>query len=216
MEATERAVERLTEDHTEYEGGKAVEHSPLLIELAESASAQDGRGSGAGGAGIPINLGVLALQDHIGGKLKLMRAALFLPKSKDLIEGTKEAWKAAEAGRANGEVDDTAWARFTSEFPDWVSRITEEVSPPTSTEMMAACPECGETRAFVRGDTVTAVVVKWYPEELDRAPIAKCRFCDHQWVGWGAMHLDLAMVDTEVLARLGIDLNNFGIKKLVL
>lgn len=210
MQDTERAVERLTEDHTEFEDGKPVEHSPLLIELAESASAQDGRGSGSGGAGIPINLGVLALQDHIAGKLKQMRAALFLPFSRDLVAGTREAWKTAQDGRSNGSVDDAAWDKFTAEFPDWVRRITEEVSPPTSTEMVTPCPECGERRAFVRGDTVAAVIVKWYPEELDRAPIAKCRFCDHQWVGWGAMHFDLEMVNSDVLSRLGVDVSSFA------
>lgn len=215
MEATNRAVVRLTEAHTEFEDGKTVERSPLLAELADSATAQDGRGSGGGGAGIPINLGVIALQDHIARKLKQMQAALYMRPVKDLVEATKTVWAYARTERAGGRIDDTAWEQFEREFPDWVHRITEEVSPPTSTEMIAPCPECGETRAFLRGDTVTAVVVKWYPEELDRAPIGKCRFCDAEWVGWGAMHYNLDVVDRGALAKLGIDVSLFKSKILL-
>lgn len=211
METTaSRAVERLTQAHTEMEGGKLVERAPLLIELAESATAQDKRGSGGGSNGIPINLAVIALQDHIARQLKKIRDAYQLPFTKDTLAGTREAWQHARTERAGGRVDDTAWENVCAEFPDWVHRITEEVSPPASTEMMAPCPECGETRAFLRGDTVTAVVVKWYPEELDRAPIGKCRFCDAQWVGWGAMHYDLDFVDRGVLAKLGVDVTRFA------
>ena len=215
MEATSRSVERLTEDHTEWEDGKAVERSPLLIELAESATAQS-RGSGAGGAGVPINLGVIELQDHIRAKLKLMREALLMEPEKDLIVSTKQVWVKASDERTGGRMDDAAWGRYGAEFPDWVRRITEEVSPPASTEMITECPECGERRAFLRGDTVAAVIVKWYPDELHRAPHAKCRFCGHEWTGWGAMNLDLKLVNVDVLATLGVDLNNFGIKSLLL
>ncbi|MBC9953252.1 hypothetical protein ICM05_01135 [Leucobacter sp. cx-42] len=209
METTERAVTRLTTTHTEYEGGRAVERAPLLFELSECASAQDGRGSGSGGAGIPINLAVIALQDRISGKLKQMREALNLPPRAGVLESTAEVWACAKVERSGGRIDDHAWERFEAEFPDWVRRITEEVSPPASTEIITPCPECGETRAFLRGDTVTAVVVKWYPDELDRAPVAKCRFCDHQWVGWGAMKFNLGAVNEDVLSTLGIDVNAF-------
>ena len=215
MESTDRAVVRLTEAHTEHENGKAVERGPLLVELAESATAQGARGSGSGGAGIPINLGVIALQDHIASKLKQMQLALFMRQIKDPIEATKAVWAFVVTERAGGRIDDTAWERFEREFPDWVHRITEEVSPPTSTEMIAPCPNCGETRAFVRGDSVTAVVVKWYPEELDRAPIGKCRFCEAEWVGWGAMHYTLDVVDRGALAKLGIDVSVFAPKNLL-
>lgn len=215
MESTERAVVRLTEAHTEHEGGKAVERGPLLVELAESATAQGARGSGSGGAGIPINLGVIELQAHIGRKLKLMEKALFLRPVKDHVEATKAVWAYAKDERAGGRIDDAAWEQFEREFPDWVHRITEEVSPPASTEMIAPCPECGETRAIYRGDSVTAVVVKWYPEELDRAPIGKCRFCEAEWVGWGAMHYTLDVVDRGALAKLGIDVSVFAPKTLL-
>lgn len=209
MEAAARAVVRLTEHHTEYEAGQPVERAPLLIELAESATAQDKRGSGSGGAGIPINLGVLALQDFIRGRLSRLRNYLNLPATKEVLEGTREAWAYAQDERAGARINDEAWLKIEAEFPDWVQRITEEVSPPTTTEMIAPCPHCGETRAFLRGDTVTAVVVKWYPEELDRAPIGKCRFCEAEWVGWGAMHYDLEVVDRTALAKLGIDVSLF-------
>lgn len=210
MSDVERAVERLTQPHTEYVEGKAVEHSPLLVELTESASVQDGRGTGSGGVGIPINLAVIDLQDRIKRRLNMMRRALYLEPTKELVQGTIEVWDTAQSERAGGRVDDPAWDRIEAEFPDWVHRITEEVSPPTSTEVMTPCPSCGETRAFVRGDTVQAVVIKWYPEELDRAPLGKCRFCGHEWVGWGAMHYDLDVVNRDVLAKLGVDVSTFA------
>ncbi|MDI6023626.1 hypothetical protein QBL02_08720 [Leucobacter sp. UT-8R-CII-1-4] len=215
MESTERAVVRLTEAHTEHEGGKAVERGPLLVELAESATSQGARGSGGGGAGIPINLGVIALQDHIAGKLKQMQLALFMRQIKDPIEATIAVWAHAVTERHRGRIDDASWGWFVREFPDWVHRITEEVSPPSSIEMIAPCPSCGETRAVVRGDSVTAVVVKWYPEELSRAPIGKCRFCGAKWVGWGAMHYTLDVVDRGALAKLGIDVSVFIPKTLL-
>ena len=210
MEATARAVVRLTEHHTEYEAGQPVERAPLLIELAESATAQDKRGSGSGGAGIPINLGVLALQDFIRGRLSRLRNYLNLPATKEVLNGTREAWAYAQDERAGARINDEAWLKIEAEFPDWVHRITEEVSPPTTTEILAPCTSCGETKAWVRGDMVSAVVVKWYPEELDRAPIAKCRFCEFEGVGWGYMHYDLDVVNRDVLAKLGVDVNVFA------
>lgn len=210
MEATERAVVRLTQDHTEWEDGKPVERSPLLVELAESATAQDGRGSGSGGAGIPINLGVIAIQDHIKRRLSRLRNYLALPPTKDVLAGTVEAWAYAKDERAGQRITDEAWLKIEAEFPEWVQRITEEVSPPTTTEILTACTSCGETKAWVRGDMVSAVVVKWYPEELDRAPIAKCRFCEFEGVGWGYMHYDLDVVNRDVLAKLGVDVSKFA------
>lgn len=208
--ATDRAVERLTRPHTEFENGKAVERGPLLIELADSATAQTGRGAGSGGAGIPINLAVIALQDHITRKLRLMRDAFQMPRTRDPIDGTIEAWQTAKTERAGGRVDDAAWARIEAEFPDWVQRITNEINPPTTTEILTPCTSCGESKAWVRGDMVSAVVVKWYPEELDRAPIAQCRFCEFEGIGWGYMHYDLEVVNRDVLATLGIDVSNFA------
>jgi hypothetical protein len=210
LTATDRAVTRLTEPHTEWESNRPVERAPLLIELEDSATAQDKRGSGSGGAGIPINLGVIALQTHIKKRLKKMREGLFLPPARDIIGGTREAWERAKDERTGGRVDDTVWGNIETEFPDWVQRITEEISPPTTTEILAACTNCGETKAWVRGDMVSAVVVKWYPEELDRAPIAKCRFCEFEGVGWGYMHYSLDVVNRDVLAKLGIDVSNFA------
>lgn len=210
MQDTDRAVERLTENHTEHEGGRAVERAPLLIELAESATVQDGRGSGSGGVGIPINLGVLAVQDHIARRLRALRGWLGMTPTKDTLNGTAEAWAYAKTEWAGQRMSEEAWQRIEDEFPNWVKRITEEVSPPTSTEMITPCPECGESRAFLRGDTVTAVVIKWYPDELDRAPVGKCRFCDHEWVGWGAMHYDLETVNQDALAKLGINVASFA------
>lgn len=210
MEATERAVERLTLDHNEPVNGTDVDRSPLLLELIESATAQSGRGSGSDGAGIPINLGVLALQDLIRGRLNKLRKFLNLPTTKDELAGTIEAWEYAKDERAGARINDSAWEKIEDEFPDWVKRITAEISPPTSTEILTPCTECGEAKAWVRGDRVSAVVVKWYPEELDRAPIAKCRFCEFEGVGWGYMHYDLDVVNRDVLATLGIDVSNFA------
>ncbi len=216
MEATARAVVRLTEHHTEYENGTAVERAPLLVELADSATAQDARGSGGGGAGIPLNLGVLALQDFIRARLSRLRNYLNLPATKDVLAGTREAWAYAKGERAGDRINDEAWLRIEGEFPDWVHRITEEVSPPTTTEILAKCTSCGEDKAWVRGDRVSAVIVKWYPEELDRAPIAKCRFCEFEAVGWGAMHYDLDVVNPDVLAKLGVNVSTFARVNLLL
>lgn len=210
MQDTERAVVRLTEPHTEWVDGKPVERSPLLVELADSATAQNKRGSGSGGAGIPINLGVLALQDLIRGRLTRLRNYLNLTPTKDVLPGTREAWAYAKDERAGARINDEAWQRIEDEFPDWVRRITEEVSPPATTEILTACTNCGESKAWVRGDRVSAVVVKWYPEELDRAPVAKCRFCEFEGVGWGYMHYDLDVVNRDVLARLGVDVSVFA------
>lgn len=212
---TDEAVRKLTERHTEHVSGVTVEHDPLLIELQDSASAQSGRGTGGGGQGIPINLGVIEVQDHIRRRLALMRKAFNLTPTKNLIEGTREAWNTAKTERAGARVDDMAWERIEAEYVDWVRRITEEVAPPSVVEMVTPCPECDETRALLRGDEVQAVVVKWYPEELDRAPLGKCRFCGHEWVGWGSMHYDLEVVNRDALAKLGVDVSSFARVNLV-
>lgn len=220
MESTERAVVRLTEDHTEMTEAGATEWPPLLRWLEQSVTEMVKRGgAGSSGAGIPIDFEALRVLDDVKKACGQIREAMYLPKrGHGLISDVVEAWAASKQARNRQEVDDAQWAKITDELESWVSRIeAEQNMRPRKMELTVPCPNCGN-RWFEETPDEN------YPEDRDqkpavviefgegRAPVAECRVpaCEAMWAGWKQVAMlgftIQADMDLAVLEACGIKL----------
>ena len=220
MESTERAVVRLTEDHTEMTEAGPVEWPPLLDWLDQAVTEQVKRGSaGSGGTGSPIDMGALALLQRIEKGARQLREALYLPIMRDLKGALRDAWDSARTMRATGDLDDDQqWESITDAFPGWVLEIEQEWDDRTRRmELTVPCPRCS-TRWILEGDDGDAKAppkrraAVWIEYAEGRAPVAECRVadCAAMWVGWAEVaklgYTLGASQDGDVLAACGIDL----------
>lgn len=210
METTARAVERLTEPHTEMTDAGSVEWPPLIRWLETRVTEIVGRKGGSGAsAGVPLNTEALELLQHIEQRLKLILEAVYQHGTGDNINDIKLAWTAAVNERQGGRMDDGQWEKITGELEDWVLRIQAEDERPRKMELTVPCPRC-ETRWVEdeEGQRAAAVVIEFAP---GRAPVAECRVgeCGAMWAGWA----DVARLgftvgaeqNAEILAACGID-----------
>lgn len=211
---TARAVERLTEHHTEHTEAGAVEWPPLLLWLESRITEIVGRKGGASaGAGVPLNTDALELLQYIDRRLRMMREALFLPAQGGRIKDTVIVWEAAVAERNGNRMDDEQWGRITEELEGWVMRIEAEDDRPRRLEMTVPCPRCDTRWVLVEGERVSAVTVEFAE---GRAPVAECRAgeCGAMWAGWSDVaklgYIVGAEQNAAVLAACGIDIPMIG------
>ncbi len=219
MQDTERAVERLTTAHTEHTDAGPVEWPPLLTWLKSRVTEIVGRkGGSSAGAGVPLNAEALEVLNYIEGRYRLMCAAAFIAPTADIVAGVTRVWQILRDDRNGGRIDDSAWERIETEFPDWVTRIEAEDDRPRKMELTVPCPRCDERWVTEAVDPkrpdldkrVAAVVIEFAP---GRAPVAECRAseCGAMWAGWG----DVARLgftvgaeqDRAVLAAAGISVS---------
>lgn len=200
MEATSRAVVRLTEHHTELTEAGAVDWPPLLVWLNDAVTEQVKRGqAGSGGTGSPINTEALVILQRIETGMKQMRQALYLPPMRDLMAAVPDTWGRAQSYRHNGELEDQQWERICDAFQKWVADIEAEWDDRTRRmEVTVPCPSCGERWILEAdeddkhsvGKRRSAIIVEWAE---GRAPTAECRAAD----------CGLFQVGWEAVARLG-------------
>ena len=216
MEATARAVVRLTEDHTEHTEAGATEWPPLLVWLDTAVTEQVKRGqAGSGGSGSPIDMNALALLQRIEKGVKQMREALYLAPNKEIRAAVIEAWETAQQFRNRNELDDQQWERICEAFPEWVALIEQEWDDRTRMmEVTVPCPSCGERWILeddeAGGEKRRSAVIIEYAE--GRAPSAECRAadCGLFLAGWGDIaRLGFTLGATqniEILKACGINL----------
>ncbi len=209
MQNTERAVERLTEAHTEHTEAGMVEWPPLLVWLEQSITTIMGRSGGGSGDGLPLNTEALALQSFIDNRLAMLLKSLGHTRSGARSQDVAFAWEIAKSHRAQSMLDDHQWETVCDEFVDWVHRIEAEDDRARTMELTVPCPRCGVR--WVDGPTsrVAAVSVEF---KEGQAPVAECRNseCAAIWAGWAQMAVLGVSVDAtmnlEVLNACGIDL----------
>lgn len=210
MQATARAVERLTQAHTEHTDAGPVEWPPLLRWLQDRVTEVTRRGGGSGGQGIPLNDDALKVLDHVRDRVKMLGRALSFPLMGDVVADTSGLWSKSQDERAGGRVGDDQWEAICDEFPDWVHRIEREQEKPRKMELTVPCPRCDKLWLVDSLDRrVAAVVVEFSP---GMAPVAECRSeeCGAMWAGWA----DIARLgftvgatqDQAVLSACGIDI----------
>lgn len=215
MEATARAVVRLTEHHTEMTEAGAVEWPPLLVWLQTRVTEIVGRkGGSSAGAGVPLNTEALEVLGYIERRYRLMCEAAFIAPIHNLPAGVARVWEILKDDRAGGRMDDGQWERITHEFTDWVARIEAEDDRPRKLELTVPCPRCEKRWTLdEQGQRIAAITVVFSP---GRAPVAECRVedCGAMWAGWSEVaRLGFtvgAEQDAVVLAACGIDTPMFG------
>lgn len=219
--ATDRAVERLTQPHSDTHAGHVTEWPPLIDWIERAITEQVKRGgasSGDGDAG--IDEGALRIFNRIKYGVASIAKRLYLPKDgahpRVALPGV---WEAAHSYRVNGELDDELWEHVTEQIESWVADIEAEWEDrPSRMELTVPCPDCGHRWIVERADPNDpgaqdkrrpAVIVEY---ASGRAPVAECRVldCGGHWVGWeqvAALGSDLgAAQNLEVLEACGISL----------
>lgn len=190
MNATARAVERLTQTHTVHLEGAEYGCAPLLEQLREAISSSTGAGSGGGGGtgGNLLNLEALNLWEHIDGIVRGWLREWGLGHGGELTEALQRLPHAIQAQHAAGAIDDDFRERLEAAFDKWVYQIEDLFDPPHQKELTAPCPECGERHHLVqetdeRGTVIDTrqVAAVSIPVKRGRAVIAECRSCGAMW-----------------------------------
>lgn len=211
MEATARAVVRLTETHTEHTDAGPTEWPPLIVWLEQSVTEVVKRGgAGSNGAGIPIDFEALRLLDRIKRETVWIREALYMPRRVgSLLHDIAQAWARTKQLRGGGDVPDDQWERICEALEGWVSEIiAEQETRARKMELTVPCPAC-DTRWIIEGEDRKAAVVIEFGG--GRAPVAECRAegCERMWAGWEQVHtLGItvgAEPDLAVLKACGLD-----------
>ena len=205
MTDMQRAVERLTVEHTVHLDGNEYQCEPLIAQLREAISSSLGAGSGAGSgqAGGLLNTAAFTLYEHIDGIARGWTESLGWTGKGFLELHVLELPDLIQAAHARGDIDDDLRERLEAMFGQWVYQIEDLFDPPHEKELTAPCPTCGE-RFHIEGDTQQAAVV--IPVKRGRAIIAECRCCGAMWA-----------TETDLLALadgMGIDVDFVALREL--
>ncbi len=177
MQNIERAVERLTKDHTEILDGTVGTSGPLLEELRLARYPSLGKSVGGAGEGMMLNVQALGLYEHIDGAVRAWLAHYRHISTGDLVELTAQLHQVLRTEHAGGRLEDPD--RMFAMFSTWVHQIEDNFDPPHEYELTASCPECGEGHVKDEdGKQKRAVRV---PVKAGRAVIAECHACGRMW-----------------------------------
>lgn len=179
MEATARAVVRLTEEHTELVDGATGTCGPLLLMLWEARYPNLGGTKGGAGTGDILDLQAMTMYENIDGIVRSWLNHFREHSTGELIDLTKRLYVVLQAEHAGARLEDPD--RMFSMFPKWVAQIEDYFDPPKEYELTADCPECGSGRiANEDGAMKWAVRV---PVKIGRAVVAECHACGRMWAG---------------------------------
>ncbi|MCW2287023.1 hypothetical protein EDF60_1674 [Leucobacter luti] len=188
MQDTERAVERLTEIHTEMFDGAAGISAPLLELLREARYPNLGRTKGGGGSGDMLDTQAVSMYENIDGIVRAWLAHFREPHAGELVPLTRRLHEVLRAEHAGGRLEDAE--KLFSMFPQWVAQIDDYFDPPKEYELTAPCPEC-EAERIPEGEEPKPGKpderpYKWavrVPIKVGRAVVAECHACGRMWGG---------------------------------
>lgn len=188
MEATERAVVRLTEPHTELVDGRVGESGPLLEMLREARYPNLGGTKGGAGKGDVLDVQAMTMYENIDGIVRSWLNHYREHTTGDLIPLTRRLYQVLRTEDAGGRLEDRD--NMFSMFPQWVAQIETFFDPPKVYELTVPCPECQAGR-IPEGDEPREGErderpYKWamrVPVKLGHAVIAECHACGRMWAG---------------------------------
>ena len=189
MQDIDRAVERLTENHTVHLEGAEYECAALLEQLREAISSSTGAGSGGGsGDGGLLNVAALTLWENIDGIARGWQQTFREGHRGELAQVIRRLPASIHAAHANNEIDDLFRERLDAMFASWVAQIEDLFDPPRVKELTAPCPACGEryhlevktgkNGTVIETTQMAAVII---PVKTGRALVAECRSCATMW-----------------------------------
>lgn len=202
MEATARAVVRLTEHHTEKVGDAVGECEPMLEMLRKARYPNLGRTKGGGGSGDMFDVKAVDMYEAIDGGVRAWLGHFRDNTTGSLIELTQRLYQVLLAESAGGRLEDEE--RMFGMFTTWVERIEDHFDPPHEYELTADCPDCGESHAIDEEERLKrAVRVQVKP---GRALIAECFACGQLNVGETQL--------TALAEKMGIAVDWVALRKL--
>lgn len=179
MESTERAVERLTQAHTELIDGAIGTSGPLLTLIWEARYPNLGRTKGGGGTGDVLDVQAMTIYENIDGIVRSWLNHFREHSTGELLPLVQRLHQVLQAERAGGRLDDED--RMFAMFGQWVAQIEDYFDPPHEYELTAPCPECEAER--IPNDEGA---LKWavrVPVKVGRAVIPECHACGRMWAG---------------------------------
>lgn len=201
MQDIDYSVTRLTETHPVKVGDATGECEPLLEMLRQARYPNLGRTKGGGGGGDVFDVKAVEMYETIDAGVRAWLDSLREHSTGDLIPLTKRLYQMLKAEDAGGRLEDPE--RMFAMFPTWVGRIEDHFDPPHEYELIAVCPDCGESHAEdTEGQRKRAVRVQ---VKAGRALIAECHACGTLTVGQDAL--------TSLAERMGIDVDWVAVRK---
>jgi hypothetical protein len=171
-------------------GRRPVTLDPLVTVLRDAVRPnQGGTGSGAGGGG---RIGFDAAAFELLELLTTEISAVFVSTVNRVAVGTLEQllmeWFAEiEHRHRTGAITLEVLVASRDRARGWRRRVDDLLTPPQTREGQL-CPRCGWTHRLVLMDGQAVMqrtlVTRTWPEIARRDPMAECRYCGAQWVGW--------------------------------
>lgn len=201
MQTIEYAVTRLTETHQVKVGDATGECAPLLEMLRQARYPNLGRTKGGGGSGDMFDVKAVEMYETIDAGVRAWLQHFRHEHTGELIDATKKLHEVIKTEAAGGRLEDEE--RMLGMFPTWVDRIEDHFDPPHEYELIAVCPDCGESHAEdTEGQRKRAVRVQ---VKAGRALIAECHNCGTLTVGQDAL--------TSLAERMGIEADWVAVRK---
>ena len=204
-------VDRLTSDHLEWldrdTGRELATSTALLAQLREAIFLGMGNsgGSSAFGSKPPIDATAVDLLDEITEQAAQALAAV---THKPTPYGHAESYVRLWSAGVNEDTLVSVSSRATVDRPDpkgkipsvydeisqytayalvkrWVSRIEDYFDPPSTREIAAACPTCGERHIhkFKDGHTTRSAALVFIRDKITRESTeARCLVCGRSWL----------------------------------
>lgn len=204
MNDVERAVERLTENHSEIVGDQAGVCEPLLLMLWEARYPSLGKGSSSGGGeGSMLNQQALSIYEHIDGVVRAWLTHYREHATGDLIPLVKRLHQVLLTEDAGGRLEDRD--RMYGMFQQFVTQIETCFDPPPEKELMGACPGCEATHSEgENGEQRRAVRMIVNP---GHALVAECHACGKLWAGQDAL--------TELAESMGAVIDRVALREML-
>lgn len=183
-----RAVERLTEEHTELIDGHAAVSDPLLKVLWEARYPSLGKGSAAGGGdGMLLNTQALTIYENIDGLVRSWLTHYREHSTGDLMPLVKRLYEVLKTEDAGERLEDRE--RMYGMFQHFVQQIEDNLDPPSEYELTGACTECGQTHAKSNDQPHVKEGEEQYKRAVrvtvrpGHALVAECYSCGKLWAG---------------------------------
>ena len=202
MEATARAVVRLTETHTEVIDGAVGESAPLLDLLREARYPNLGKTRGGGGNGDVLDMQAMTMYENIDGIVRSWVAHYREHHTGDLIPLVKRLYEIIKTEHAGDRLDNPD--RMYGMFTQWEAQIDDYFDPPNEYELTAVCPDCGAGR-IANDDGAMKWAVR-VPVKVGRAVVAECHACGRMWAGRDDL--------TDLAERMGVEVDWIALREM--
>jgi len=187
---------------------RPIDYDPLLDMLAAAVTASTGQtesGRSDARERNPVNIQAFTLLERIDGQTRAWLKDNNVRAPKDLKAAVALLADRLGALWASNQIQEREYVRWTGMIRKWADDIWALFDPPTTKEIIGACPECGEEHSFGPEGEKSSAISAYYWRDVE--PAAQCRRCDAEWKGQTQL-IQLAYrigasVDEDAIRELG-------------